>query len=293
MGNGQNRRRRGGAHGRPGPHRGASANNDRRGSQLVPPTPPSAPLDDAAPEQPASTTEDASMALPGEPEEEMLAAASGPTPDQPDEPEMTPEAPTPPLASDEPAISDEPISAAEVALPEPELDPEPEPEQRAPRGRFERFYAPGQQPRAASNGRAAPPERNGASAGEHVADSGEVKETKESGAGGNGHRRHTPHQPVAPAPRSAEEDEETPIDASPREDVRGVVGGLIDSLHDLFVRDRALASQGGVSRCGICYLHYPLGELVYHEGEGFYVCQPCERALGGARVNMVRRQQRL
>lgn len=227
------------------------------------------------------------MTLPGEPDEEVVAEASDATPDEMDEPAMTLEAPTPPLASDEPAISDEPISAAEVT------PPEPEPEQRAPRGRFERFYAPGQQSRAASNGRAAPPERNGKSAGEHTADTGEVKESKESGAGGNGHRRHTPHPPIAPAPHSAEEDEETPIVVGPREDVRGGVGGLIDSLHDLFVRDRGLASQGGVSRCGICYLHYPLGELVYHEGEGFYVCQPCERALGGARVNMVRRQQRL
>jgi hypothetical protein len=74
--------------------------------------------------------------------------------------------------------------------------------------------------------------------------------------------------------------------------VRGAVGSLIDSLHDLFVQDRAVASQGGSSRCGICYFHFPLGELIYREEEGFYVCRTCERSLGSARVSMVRRQQR-
>jgi hypothetical protein len=70
------------------------------------------------------------------------------------------------------------------------------------------------------------------------------------------------------------------------------VGGLIDSLHEVFSRDRAIATQGGASRCGVCYLHFPVGELTYRDTEGFYVCESCAHALGSARVPMVRRQQR-
>jgi hypothetical protein len=77
-----------------------------------------------------------------------------------------------------------------------------------------------------------------------------------------------------------------------RPEVRGALGPLIDELHDLFAQDRAIASQGGNARCGICYLHHPLGELDYHEAEGFYVCSTCQQALGHATINMVRRQQR-
>jgi hypothetical protein len=79
----------------------------------------------------------------------------------------------------------------------------------------------------------------------------------------------------------------------PRGDVRGSVGALIDSLHEVFARDRALASQGSVARCGVCYLHFPTEELTYREDDGFYVCESCAHALGLARVPMVRRQQRL
>lgn len=78
-----------------------------------------------------------------------------------------------------------------------------------------------------------------------------------------------------------------------RPEVRGDVGALIDSLHDLFAQDRAVASQGGTTRCGICYLHFPLGELEYREIEGFYICKACLRALGAAPLPMVRRQQRI
>ena len=73
--------------------------------------------------------------------------------------------------------------------------------------------------------------------------------------------------------------------------MRGDVGPLIDSLHELFERDRAVASQGGTARCGICYLHFRLSDLHYREEEGFYVCTNCARALGHGRVMMVRRQQ--
>jgi hypothetical protein len=148
-----------------------------------------------------------------------------------------------------------------------------EPERRAPRGRFERFYAPGQGSRPERNGPATPT--------------------------ASGATRRPTREPLGdPLPTSSpsaaqvpEEEEAAP--SGPREDVRGAVGGLIDALHELFTQDRAVATQGGSSRCGLCYLHFPIAELVYRESEGFYVCQACERALGLARVNMVRRQQKL
>ena len=81
--------------------------------------------------------------------------------------------------------------------------------------------------------------------------------------------------------------------AAGQPDVRGDVGSLIDALKELFQQDRATASTGGATRCGVCYLHYPLGELVYREAEGFYVCPRCAQAVGAARIPMVRRQKRL
>lgn len=77
-----------------------------------------------------------------------------------------------------------------------------------------------------------------------------------------------------------------------RPEVRGEVGPLIDALHEIFAQDRTVASQGGTTRCGICYLHFPLAELEYREEEGYYVCERCARALGRIRLPMVRRQQR-
>jgi hypothetical protein len=77
-----------------------------------------------------------------------------------------------------------------------------------------------------------------------------------------------------------------------RPEARGDVGGLIDVLHAVFERDRAVASQGGSTRCGICYLHFTHAELVYREAEGFYVCERCAEALGRSQVFMVRKQQR-
>lgn len=77
-----------------------------------------------------------------------------------------------------------------------------------------------------------------------------------------------------------------------RPEVRGDVGPLIDALHELFARDRSVASQGGTTRCGICYLHYPVAELEYREAEGYYVCLSCARAMGQTLLPMVRRQQR-
>lgn len=84
-------------------------------------------------------------------------------------------------------------------------------------------------------------------------------------------------------------------DSTPREpfrpESRGEVGSLIDSLHELFSQDRAVASQGDSARCGICYLHFPLTSLEYREAEGFYVCATCKRALGHNQLMMIRRQQ--
>ncbi len=91
------------------------------------------------------------------------------------------------------------------------------------------------------------------------------------------------------------EDEDVEIAAHerrPPRDVRGDVGALIDSLHDLFAQDRTIASQGNATRCGICYLHYPLSELEYRAVEGYYICADCKRALGSTQLMMVRRQQR-
>jgi hypothetical protein len=75
-------------------------------------------------------------------------------------------------------------------------------------------------------------------------------------------------------------------------DVRGDVGPLVDELHALFERDRAVASQGSTARCGVCYFHFSLVELEYREAEGHYVCPNCAKALGRGRIVMVRRQQR-
>jgi len=84
-------------------------------------------------------------------------------------------------------------------------------------------------------------------------------------------------------------------DSTPREpfrpESRGEVGSLIDSLHEIFAQDRAVASQGESARCGICYLHFPLAALEYREAEGFYVCAGCKRALGHNPLMMIRRQQ--
>lgn len=100
---------------------------------------------------------------------------------------------------------------------------------------------------------------------------------------------------VAPAParstrldRDRDHGEHEPL----HPEVRGEVGPLIDSLHDVFIQDRSVASQGGTTRCGICYLHFPIAELEYRDAEGYYVCARCARALGHTRLPMVRRQQR-
>ena len=94
--------------------------------------------------------------------------------------------------------------------------------------------------------------------------------------------------------RDDERDERYEGDERPARqlDVRGEVGPLIDSLRTLFADNRTVASQGGVARCGICYLYFRASDLTYREQEGFYVCASCASALGTTRLPMVRRQQR-
>jgi hypothetical protein len=103
-------------------------------------------------------------------------------------------------------------------------------------------------------------------------------------------RRESP-LPVTRTPRGDADDGEEW--AGPRADVRGEVGSLIDSLRALFEQDRAIASQSGTTRCGICYLHFPASTLTYREDEGYYVCERCARDLRSSTLPMVRRQQRL
>ena len=67
---------------------------------------------------------------------------------------------------------------------------------------------------------------------------------------------------------------------------------MIESLRDLFAHDRQAASQPEATRCGLCYLHFPVAELHYRD-EGFYVCPGCIHNLGDHCVAMLRKQQRL
>lgn len=66
---------------------------------------------------------------------------------------------------------------------------------------------------------------------------------------------------------------------------------MIESLHDLFEHDRQVASQPDSTRCGLCYLHFPVAELHYRD-EGFYLCPSCAHSLGNHRISMLRKQQR-
>ena len=67
---------------------------------------------------------------------------------------------------------------------------------------------------------------------------------------------------------------------------------MLISLHELFEHDRQVASQSDATRCGICYLYFPASELHYRNGEGFYTCLGCERALGKQTLPMLRHQQK-
>ena len=67
---------------------------------------------------------------------------------------------------------------------------------------------------------------------------------------------------------------------------------LIQSLRELFERDRHIASQQDTTRCGICYLYFSVSELTYRE-EGYYICPACEHALGRQNITMLRKQQKM
>lgn len=297
MGNGQNRNRRGGARTRHGPHRGGASGDRRSATQLVPPALV------ASAEATASAHIEVDIEANAEREDASALDTEGDSQfvrvDEPSAPAEAVEdvvmlSPAEPSADDSETV-EAPITPAASEAPEAlETQEPPEVERRAPRGRFERFYAPGQGPRAerqAADRAATSGATNGASHPASHTSSHEPHPATHAGPPSQP-TRHVPS--VLHAEASAEDDDEEagPAFDRPREDVRGAVGGLIDDLHDLFMQDRTVASQGGISRCGICYFHFPLGELVYREAEGFYVCQRCERSLSGARVSMVRRQQR-
>ena len=67
---------------------------------------------------------------------------------------------------------------------------------------------------------------------------------------------------------------------------------LLQSLHDLFTQDRQIASQPDTTRCGICYLYFPVSNLRYRD-EGFYICPTCDHALGNKPLPMLHKQQKL
>lgn len=104
---------------------------------------------------------------------------------------------------------------------------------------------------------------------------------------GRGNGRHRSGNGASPAALGYEHVRE-PL----RAEVRGALGPFIDSLREVFERDRGIASQGNTTRCGICYLHFSITDLLYREEEGFYVCPGCAQALGSSPLFMVRRQQR-
>lgn len=302
MGNGNNRNRRGGARTRHGPHRGGAGNSANRSATHVMPS--------------ALQATEVAEAASGDitPGEEAPARDIPPRVEAADKPVAGVDAA--PVASEEAPgepESEQPDTPAEQAAAEapdeaPEPAPAPESERPAPRGRFERFYAPGQGMRAERNGGRSAAElsasRSALTPGEANGANGTNGAHGDHGASGTTDANQPPPSreaiPGAPTPHTAlaahlsdADDDDVTAPSAPREDVRGAVGGLIDSLHDLFTHDRGIASQGGISRCGICYLHFPANELTYREAEGFYVCESCGQALGVGRIVMVRRQQRL
>lgn len=67
---------------------------------------------------------------------------------------------------------------------------------------------------------------------------------------------------------------------------------MLDSLREMFVRDRANGSRGDAARCGVCYLTYSQAELTFREDDGLYLCRDCSNALGNQHLPMLRRQRR-
>lgn len=304
MGNGQHRNRRG-ARPRPTPHKhGGGGNPGRATTQLIPPAapasaaggeiPPDLGADDdivaweeAVPAVPATPGASGALVTDADAEPSQEALPSAPAETRQHHPQhhhrhSADHTPQPALveASPEEAPPEEAPPEAESAA---EGEGASIQSSAAPsgRGRFDRFYVPGQGTRGERVERVTPassPALPAVSAPPRRADRAERVE----GA---------PAAPSVSEPQNTNDDDD-PEYTGPRADVRGSVATLIDSLHQVFERDRSIASQGGVARCGVCYLHFPVGELTYRDVEGFYVCESCAHALGAARVPMVRRQQR-
>jgi len=150
-----------------------------------------------------------------------------------------------------------------------------------PRARVGRFYAPGGALR---------PDETWVDRAPGAASTPASAERDGRGASAPPGRSSAPGFAVPAAPPPVEPYEH--FDHSTHIGPRDELGKLIDSLHSLFDQDRAVASQTGAVRCGVCYLHFPLADLEYREQEGFYVCPACKHSLGGASIPMVRRQQR-
>ncbi len=283
MGNGQHRNRRG-ARPHPLPHKhGGAGNPGRATTQLIPPVAPAGAADEEAGERAPEPALPAVSGATGD-----LVMAAGVDASQDVSPSTPVEAPAPVDASQRRwhGAGQAPQPALAEATPTGEFtageDAERAPKSVSPasRGRFERFYAPGQGPQSERVERVAPP----------------ITHTLPPVVS-------APTPPATPARRFERIEREPsagePLDeddgaeyTGPRGDVRGSIGALIDSLRDLFARDRVVASQGDVARCGVCYLHFPTDELTFRDEEGFYVCESCARALGTTRVPMLRRQQR-
>lgn len=302
MGSGQHRNRRG-ARPRPAPHKhGGAGNQGRATTQLIPPVMatsavtgdnPSDRDTDVGAGEPASAlpaTSDAHGVPAMERDAVSSQDASSHSPAETNHRHHQPgggHAPQPALVEVEEPLAEETTVEAGATH-------NPTGAAPAGRGRFERFYTPGQGSRAERVERVAPPISPALPAvvSAPPAPPRRVERSERSERGDHVERPERVERPAIVSEPPLDEDESLEY-TGPRSDVRGNVGSLIDSLHEVFTHDRAIASQGGASRCGVCYLHFPVGELIYRDAEGFYVCQSCAHALGSARVPMVRRQQRL
>lgn len=278
MGNGQHRNRRG-AHPRPGPHKqGGSGNPARATTQLIPP----AALTDAVASDASDDRDAVNESEEAPPPPATLASKTS---------DLAPAAVVDEDAPQDGLLENHQRHHPHHALAEAAEQSDAEAAPRTPgggaqagRGRFDRFYTPGQGARAERAERVAPPLTSTLPA---VVSAPAPASARRA----DGVSRVERVERMERASEPVDEDDDSDY-TGPHGDVRGGVGGLIDSLHEVFARDRAIATQGSAARCGVCYLHFPVGELIYRDAEGFYVCESCARALGSARVRMVRRQQR-
>jgi hypothetical protein len=299
MGNGQHRNRRG-SRPRPAPHKhGGAGNPGRAVTQLIPPTAPANVTSgdlpahrDTASENPSARTPESAFSSPDGAADDLLpelndtveqgVSSSGQTKISEEQRHDERRAPQPERMEAEPAK--EPTQETQ------EANGAQAPASTSPTTRT-RFYAPGQGARPERVERAAPPNNLALPV---VVNAPPIPPKRiERIEREPIEREPIEREPIEREPfRSAALDEDDGAEyTGPRGDIRGSVGALIDSLKDVFARDRTIASQGGVARCGVCYLHFPTAELIYRDAEGFYVCSSCSQALGVIRVPMVRRQR--